>query len=701
MKSLRSFTVSLCSACILFGTSSNTQLFCGVKNTMEKQNADVFNSEDIDSAFVCTDDVSDFGVTMNGSRASFKMWAPLAQDVCLALYADSVKALDDANAKLVPMEHEQKSGVWFLKDVDVSSFRYYKYKISSGTFHDFVADIWSKACSPDSVASQITDINTDLQAMPQNTSETFDGKPSSYENPFKSPRYTDAVIYEMHIRDWSRAAVKDSTGNFLDIAGSSEIISHLKELGVTHVQFLPMFDYAQTNGDRNYNWGYNPYHYNVPEGRYVTEGYTDGTQAVSEMRKMIAELHANGIAVIMDVVYNHTSGTGKNSLYDRTVPQYFYRMKGNAYSDGSGCGNEVATNHAMVRKYVINSLKHWMLDYHINGFRFDLMGCQEADLMKEIYDELYRIDHSVMVYGEPWTGGLSAVKNGAVTAGFGTEGNGYGAFDDDFRDAIKGAEFSGFRLGQIQGDFNDGGIITGLKGKSGVNHRNETGNTGLSIHYVECHDNYTLFDKLVYSTIAPISGDFAPKFEDAYINVMKNSRKLESVKNQVKLAAAYVVLSQGTPFLNGGQEFMRTKKGNPDSYSADLKGGIQWTNEGGKYNIDAVNTIDLSMKEKYADVYKVYKGLIALRKSNREAFGANPAALARVMKDSEGNILKGLTRYTTGDFLVFFNASEKAYKFSKDDTEGYTKMIDVTDGQPIEKKLPSKVGAKSFLILKR
>ena len=197
----------------------------------------------------------------------------------------------------------------------------------------------------------------------------------------------------MHIRDWSRAIVSDSTGKFLEIAESAKIIGHLKDLGVTHVQILPMFDYAQVNSDSGYNWGYNPYHYNVPEGRYVTSGYKDGTQAVREMRQRISALHDAGIAVIMDVVYNHTNSTGENSLYDKTVPQYFYRVKADgSYSNGSGCGNEVATNHDMVRKYVIESLRHWMLDYHINGFRFDLMGLAEKETMKAVYDELYKID---------------------------------------------------------------------------------------------------------------------------------------------------------------------------------------------------------------------------------------------------------------------------------------------------------------------
>ena len=330
------------------------------------------------------------------------------------------------------MTADTKTGVWSYELSSIGSKKYYKYQIEVDGKILYVCDINAKVCAPDSIAAQIVDIN-DSSATPNGWGD--------YKNPFTGSTYNDAVIYEMHIRDWSRATVKDSTGKFKDFA-SDEVIKHLKDLGVTHVQILPMFDYAQVNADENYNWGYNPYHYNVPEGRYVDySSDKDGTAAVKQLREMIQKLHDNGISVIMDVVYNHTSGTTTGSLYDSTVPGYFYRLNADgSYINGSGCGNEVATNHAMVKKYVIDSLKHWMQDYHINGFRFDLMGCLESETMKEIYDELYKIDPKVMVYGEPWTGGTSGVEKGASAAVSGSSDNGVGAFDDDFRDAIKGAE---------------------------------------------------------------------------------------------------------------------------------------------------------------------------------------------------------------------------------------------------------------------
>lgn len=643
--------------------------------------------------------VEGLGLTLNGTTATFKTWAPTASKVNVLLYTDSSAAYDSSKTTsfdspgstetdwgttptgdaIKAMTLDSSTGVWSLENVDVSSYKYYKYQITVAGKTYYVSDIWHTVAGPDSSASQIATID-DAEATPSSWE-------SGYTNPFGSSgtevkKYNDAVIYEMHIRDWSRAYNSTSTGKFKDIAdalgtnGDGEFGKHLKELGVTHVQILPMFDYAQLNSNKNYNWGYNPYHYNVPEGRYVTDGYTDGTQAVKEAREMIKAFHDAGIAVIMDVVYNHTNGSLTGSLYDSTVPGYFYRQGSDgSYSNGSGCGNETASDRIMVQKYMIESLKHWVKDYHVNGFRFDLMGVHDKDTMKAIYDTLYELDKNILVYGEPWNGGASSLSasSRATSAGKGTSGYGYGAFDDDYRDAVKGAEFGGFNRGQIQGTYADSSIVLGLKGEAITkNSRNTTGITGLALHYAECHDNYTLFDKLVYSTDSSVSGDgdFAPKFANLYKTVMADETKLASIKKQNKLAAAYVLLGQGTPFINGGQEFMRTKKGNPDSYSADTKGGIAWTNTAGSYNIDDVNTIDLSLKDKFLDVYNVYKGLIHLRKDFK--------AFTDPSSTNASTLSEGVTKYTAeasdGSFTVVFNATDKDVKLS-DTINGY--IVDV------------------------
>ena len=616
--------------------------------------------------------ISELGVKINGTTANFATWAPVASSVSLLLYNDWACVVANPNTPDVkPMTFDINTGKWSINDVDIQNYKYYKYRIVNGTDSNDIADIYSYVAGPDSIASQICSID-DESTKPE-------GWESEYVNPAKGV-YENAIIYEMHIRDWSRALGTDSEGNFIDFS-NDKIIDHLKEIGITHVQILPMFDHAEVCGAK-YNWGYNPYHYNVPESRYATKAseyehssvptHFDGSEVVKEMRTMIMKLHNAGIAVIMDVVYNHTSGTGKGSLYDMTVPYYYYRLNPDgSYSNGSGCGNETDSEAPMYRSYMIESLKHWMNDYHINGFRFDLMGIHSKETMKEIYDSLKEIDPSVMVYGEPWTGGTALVSNGTTQSVKGSGEYGVAAFDDDFRDAIKGAEFGGFKKGQVQGSYNDSDLINGLLGKAGKNKRNQTGNLGLALHYVECHDNYTLFDKLAISYLdkTKYSGDLFKAIKDEGLLV---------VKAQNKLSAAYIFLSQGTVFMNGGQEFLRTKRGNENSYNST----------------DVINGIDLSFKETYADVYNTYKGLIALRKANPSAFGSNESATAEIY-----NKTAGVTKYTTGDFRVYFNATEKSVEI---ESTGYTKAIDVTSGTPTESTtLPASVPAKSFVILKK
>lgn len=667
--------------------------------------------------------------TFGYKNGVFTTWAPLSTSAKVLLFANADDAVSGTGYKVaaeIPMSRS-KNGTWKTGNVSstVGSNKYYKYSFFTNGVQYDVCDIWAKSASKNSVASAIEELNPN----------------GNYKNPFGSngsetKKYNDAVIYEMHITDWSQAfrhpVKKDTPGTFKEITaalgakGDGPFGQHLRELGVTHVQILPMFEYAvatksvkngkdaddkdiieSSENDNAYNWGYNPYNWNTPESRYV-QNMKDGSDAVEQMREMINAFHDAGISVIMDVVYNHTSGTGDGSIYDKTVPKYFYRMdsQGN-YSNGSGCGNETASEHAMVRKYIIDSLSHWMNDYHINGFRFDLMGLHDQDTMKEIYTALSSIDKNVLVYGEPWDAGSNASQKPLATSAIAEGTCGVGAFDDDFRDAVKGGEYSGFQLGQVQSANSDSKIVSGLIGAN--NGRNSTGISGLALHYAECHDNYTLFDKLVYSTIAPLSGEFAEKFESAYNAVMADENKLKLIKKEEKLAAAYVLLSQGTPFINGGQEFMRTKKGNPDSYAADKKGGVFWD------NIDDCNAIDLKMKTTYSDVYDVYRGLIALRR-NYNAFTDGTKSTAKTLA-------KGVTLYNAKsdscEFEVYFNASDTDYTipsanlggnlglgFGKADVSFGARgnLVEVSSGEAEIAKtetLVQKIPAKSFVILKK
>lgn len=576
----------------------------------------------------------------------FTTWAPLASSAKVLLFTDSSAVEKKTSAKEIEMT-KQVDGTWKTDDVsaDVGTNKYYKYKFVQPESTYETCDIWGKVASKNSEASQIIDINDSSLVVESN-----------YVNPFgkngtETKNYTEAIIYEMHIRDWSRAYVKDSTGTFEDITsslgenGAGEFALHLKDLGITHVQILPMFEYAPAdNNDKDYNWGYNPYNWNTPESRYV-KSMTDGTDAVLSMRKMIKAFHDAEIAVNLDVVYNHTNGTGAGSIYDMTVPKYFYRLSADGgYANGSGCGNETATENVLVRKFVIDSLKHWMNDYHINGFRFDLMGLHETETMAEIYDALYEIDRNVLVYGEPWQSGGSPGQNLVTKAKIDEcvssvhkNDNGVACFNDTFRNAIKGSEYPNFSSGHVSYGFDDKSINEGLLGNA------FTEKIGRSINYVECHDNNTLFDKLAGVALGGksyMSGDLFTKLENS-----KNT-SLGVVKNQDILSAAYMFLAQGMPFINGGQEFLRTKQGDENSYKSK----------------DAINQIDITMKETYSDVYNYYKGLIALRKSS-DAFLNAKSCTAETVKGSDGKTLTGITKYIcegeSGDkFAVFFNATK-------------------------------------------
>lgn len=618
----------------------------------------------------------------------FTTWAPTADSVKLQLFAtaadvDGTPGKTEDMTKVMNSDTPPKwTGKWECT-VDATSYKYYKYQIKTKLGTNSVANIWSFAASPDSKASELVNISTNAAAKPASWE-------ASYTNPFgnsgtDTKKYSDAIIYEMHVSDWSGCTASDPHGSFEGLT-SDENIAHLKDLGVTHVQILPMFDYAQTNSDPGYNWGYNPYHYNVPEGRY-TKNMTDGTDSVKQMRAMIKKLHDAGIAVIMDVVYNHTSGTKTGSLYDMTVPEYFYRLddSGN-YSNGSGCGNEIATNHDTVALYVILSLKHWMEDYHINGFRFDLMGLHEEGFIADVVGALKSIDKNVLVYGEPWTGGTSTVEDGIGKAN--VKGGGWAAFDDDFRDAIKGGVFKRIEKGLIQGDLGtgEGGVVNNwretkilknLKGESDARNPSDSGNFDpqFTLHYTEAHDNSTLFDKLVLSHTrttdtahAAHVGDLFAELSSATIAGKPASftTNIDYIKAQDKLAAAFVILAQGMPFLNGGQEFLRSKMGNDNSYGGEASVSTEtYLKE---------NKISLQQKTKYFDVYKTYRGLIALRKAYPGCFGNNEGKSGAtistaVVNDSSSQPIHGFIKYSVGDgtnsFVIYYNTTNSAQTISE------------------------------------
>ena len=533
---------------------------------------------------------NDLGVHYSPSSTTFKVWAPTATAVKLRLYKEGSggKPLNEIALQKAP------HGIWEsivqrnLKNI------YYTFQVTvDGKTLAETPDIYAKAVG----------INGQ-RGMVVNMAETNPANWQKDTRPFLK-NYTDIVLYESHVRDLSidkNSGIKNK-GKFLGIAevgtkstdGLPTGLSHLKELGITHLHLLPSFDFNsvdETKPDAKYNWGYDPLNYNVPEGSYATNAY-DGKVRIKEFKQMVQALHSNGIRVIMDVVYNHTSNT--QTPFNLLVPDYFYRMNAaGKYSDATGCGNETASEKAMMRKFMIESVMHWAKEYHVDGFRFDLMGVHDIETMNEISKALHAIDKSIFIYGEGWTAGgsplpeeLRAVKKNVSKL------NNIAAFSDDIRDGLHGpynnVKEKGFVSGN--GSWKESvmfGIVASTQhpqiNYNKVNYSkapwaNEPSQT---ISYVSCHDDNTLFDRLTLGN--------------------PNATEAELIQMD-KLSQTIVLTSQGVPFIHSGAEILRTKKGISNSYNLP----------------DSVNEIDWSRKLKYQNVFNYYKGLIALRK-NHPAF---------------------------------------------------------------------------------
>ncbi|HDR52583.1 MAG TPA: type I pullulanase [Mariniphaga anaerophila] len=528
----------------------------------------------------------DLGVFWTPEKTIVKIWAPTAKMVEFRLYKDGKTGEAFHKTQL----QASGDGTWATILSGDYEGKFYTFRIDDGEWLEETPDIYVRCVGVNG-----------LRGMIFNPAKT---DPEGWENDKKPElkHFTDAVIYETHVRDFSiseSSGIKHK-GKFLGFTeegtqspdGLATGLSHLKELGVTHVHLLPVNDFFTVDEEKpleKYNWGYDPLHYNALEGSYATNPY-DGTVRIREFKKLVQALHGAGIGLILDVVYNHTY-FAKESVFNQTVPGYFYRQKPDGtFANASGCGNELATERIMVRKYIIDSLKYWAEEFHIDGFRFDLMGIYDLETMKAIRKELPEL----LLYGEGWTADQSpmpedqrAVKRNLYQL------PGIAAFNDDFRDALKGNHSSKKTKGFVSGlDLREEAVKFGAV--AAVNHPEivydyvETSKQPWAIqpeqcvNYASCHDNFTLWDKLKFSN---------PKASD------------EEMRKMVKLAGALVLTSQGIPFLHSGVEFCRTKGGNSNSYKSP----------------DSVNQIAWSRKKEYHDVFEYYQKLIQLRK-NHPAF---------------------------------------------------------------------------------
>ncbi|MDR3284789.1 MAG: type I pullulanase [Treponema sp.] len=545
---------------------------------------------------------SDLGLIWQADRSVFKVWSPAAGSVSVALYEDpgtynsSGKVTDNRTDALYPMAKDSGTGVWSVSIPENLAGKYYLYRVTlSNGSQRYAPDPYAKAVSANGQRMAIIDL--------------ADTNPPGWkpaEKPAFSTNWQDAIIYELHMRDFSIDSNSGMThrGKFLaftetgtqNSAGDPTGIDHLKNLGITHVHLLPVFDFAsidELNANNQFNWGYDPQHYNVPEGSYATDA-RDPKARIIEFKRMVQALHDAGIRVIMDVVYNHTASV-QEGPFERLVPGYFYRTTASgALSNGSGCGNEVATERPMVRKYIIDSCTYWAREYNIDGFRFDLMGLIDTPTMEQLVQEVRaEVDQSILIYGEPWQAGGSVLAANLQTNKGAQKDKQFAVFNDNIRGAIKGGSddgSKGFATGQSGREWD---IVNGVKGAI----YEFTARAGESVNYVTAHDNLNLWDKISMSFGA--SRDTL--YHDPY-NKINSSEPLfasYAVKS-VLLANGIVLTSQGIPFFQAGDEMLRSKLGDHNSYaSPDSTNRIRWENAG-----------------KYREVVQYYAGLIRLRKAH-------------------------------------------------------------------------------------
>ena len=544
---------------------------------------DYYATEEFESLYTYEGD--DLGMTYTKENTKLRVWSPLAQSVSVNLYSKGSRAEQETADQVVEMTKDV-NGTWVVTLDGDKNGTYYTYTVVTDT--ETV-----EACDP---YARTTGVNGD-RAMIIDLDATDPEGWDTDKNPNADLAYTDAIIYELHVRDASiheSSGVKDELkGKFLALiesgtktaGGVPTVLDHMKDLGVTHIHLLPSYDFATVDESKldddsvsHFNWGYDPKNYNVPEGSYSTDPY-NGEVRVKEFKQTIKGLHDNGLSVIMDVVYNHVYDTNKFCFND-IVNGYFSRPG----SNGSGCGNDTASERSMVSKYIVDSVNYWADEYHVDGFRFDLVGLIDIDTINELVATVSEKHPGTIFYGEGWTMTTTPTKSGTTLA---TQQNssktpGFAYFSDTIRNALKGGTYGGVSKGFISGaSSNTAELFACFKGMPSW-----CGTPTQSINYISCHDNNTLYD---------------------HITMVTNDATPEQRVAMNKLGAAFYMTAQGIPFFQAGEEFLRSK---PDG-----KGGYD---ENSYSSGDEVNALVWSDLENagYADVYNYYKGLIAFRKEH-------------------------------------------------------------------------------------
>lgn len=589
---------------------------------------------------------NDLGASYSKKATTFKVWSPNAASVRVNIFEHGSDNEGDAGSIMSrAMSLDKTTGVWSVTINGDLLNKYYTYSVTHGKTTKETADVYAKACGVNGQRSMVVDLSTT--------------NPEGWENDkhVLVQNQTDASVWEISVADFSSSessgVSEANRGKYLAFTeegttvngvqgASSTCVDYLKKLGVKYVQIMPFYDFGSVDESKNimdqYNWGYDPVNYNCPEGSYSSNP-KKGEVRIKECKQMIQALHNAGIGVIMDVVYNHTYTS--DSWLQRTVPNYYYRMNNDGtFSNGSGCSNDTASEHLMFRKYMIDSVTYWASEYHIDGFRFDLMGLHDVTTMNSIrtaLDNLYAdgSGSQILMYGEAWDMATNCDEGTVLASQKNLKqlSDRIGAFDDTIRDAIKGST-GGTDGAFVQEGSRRANLKTGIAGQSDTT----TGWANVPsqcVTYASCHDNLCLYDKLVGSVYGA-DGKYRKRYEDL---VAMN-----------KLSAAIVITSQGIPFSLGGEEFCRSKDGDENSYASSRKENmLDWEN------------VDL-----YSDVIEYYRGLYKIRDAFA-AFSDSTAATANSLTYLS-DVPKGVMGYTINNtesgkwsqMCVIFNGSDSA-----------------------------------------
>lgn len=600
---------------------------------------------------------NDLGVVYEKDHTSFRLWAPTAESVELCFYANG----DGGEADEVVQMEKSEGGTWFyVKEGDLHKL-YYTYKVTVDGVTRESNDPYAKAAGVNGRRSMVVDL---AKTNPEGFTED------------KGPevkKWTDIVVYEMSVLDTTsdESCGAKNPGKYIGLTetglktpeGVATGLDHILDLGVTHVQIMPAYDFGSIDESKpevpQYNWGYDPINYNLPEGSFSTDPF-HGEVRIKEFKQMVQSFHEHGLGVIMDVVYNHTYDID-NNCFQKCVPDYYYRItEDGEYSDASACGNEVASDHPMCSKFIIDSLKYWASEYHIDGYRFDLMGVLDIETMNKAAVELKKINPNIVIYGEGWTGGPSTIPDDERALKCNVPALvDVGAFSDDIRDTIRGHVFYEEEVGYISGKQNmENDIrysVVGATQHPEVDYEEYDYSDGPwaknpvdIVNYVSCHDNLTLWDKI------SVSCPEASKEEKLAMN---------------RLAHSMVFTSQGIPFFLSGEEFARTKP---------IEGTDQVSEN--SYNMPFyTNNMRYDRLVEYIDLYNYYKGVIAFRKAHEGLRFATAEEVREHVHFVDGlpkNVVAFTVKTEEETIFVVYNSNREAVKVMLPESDNWEICID-------------------------